>query len=146
MHRDLGFSNSSKFSRGTEHPFSCVARKKEKKRLQHLFRAYTRKGIYGGRIKLVILIKSKIPSPVYTADALSVRFRGYTAPLRMTRFVIAIIITNEDFRFFKRKSTTIIHCSLISIHPHPSLRDTFSTRHTLRASFLGKAIATPLLA
>ena len=85
MHRDLGFSNSSNLSRGRKRPFSCVARKKEQKRLQHLFRAYTRKGVYGGRIKLVILIKSKIPFVVCTTNALRVRFRGYTAPLRMTR-------------------------------------------------------------
>ena len=29
VHRDLGFSNSFKFSRGRENSFSCVARKKQ---------------------------------------------------------------------------------------------------------------------
>ena len=88
VHRDLGFSNSFKFSRGRKLPFSCVARKKEQKRLQHLFRAYTRKVVYGGRIKLVTLFKSKFPSTVYTADALRVRLRRIRASTQNDRVVI----------------------------------------------------------
>ena len=74
------------------------------------FSCYTRKGMLCASAKFGAITKSKIPMH---SIALRVRLRGYTAPLRMTRVLIAILIRSKRRipLHLKRNSTVIIHYS-----------------------------------